>query len=251
MRESGQWFSPRARSETLSSDDPPVTTPVDRPAPRPDRASPLSAGLTRLHGPAARAGTGWRLLGVWGLGFATVAATGMGIAAVLGTPPPVLSDRIERLVVFPGSGAEPGPEPGPAPAPATSLRAVPTGDPGLAPVDRDGAPAPTRPAGSAGSVAEPGPGRVTDPRAPVAPRPGTGAPSSPRFTVPPSAAPSPTGPRQPSGPATPAPSSSSPPAPAVPPVANPPVPPPQDPPPPVTGPVQDPPPVVPPAPQAN
>src|SRR5215203_4503833 len=142
MRESGPWFAPRPRSETLSSDDPPVRTDDSR-ADGPPGGTRLTAALSSLRGYLTRPGSGWQLVGVWALGFAAVAGAGMGVAAVLGAPPPALSDQIERMVVFPGGG-DPA-EPTPAPArPASSVPARPAGNPRAGSVGADRAPAPAR-----------------------------------------------------------------------------------------------------------
>jgi hypothetical protein len=234
MRESGPWFSPHPRSETLSSDDPPVRT-VDPPAPRIDRPpgrARLAAALAALHALLTRPGSGWQLVGVWSLGFAAVAGVGMGVAAVLGAPPPVLADRIERLVVVPGGDP---PEPAPSP-PATSGRAVPADNSGPGSVGRGGMPAPTRwPVPGSTRPADGYPGPVTGTGVPTAPQPGTGVPTTPQESV------APTPVEQPS--TDPQPEPETPPAdPTDPPTSDPtadPVPSPEDPPP-VEEPTQEP-----------
>jgi hypothetical protein len=84
---------------------------------------------------------GWRLAGVWALGVAVVACSGLAVAALLGAGPPSLTGGIERMVIFPGlggGGRADGPDPGPPAAPA---RQPPGGSEpaGSRPTDRSGA----------------------------------------------------------------------------------------------------------------
>ena len=204
MRESGPWFAPRAGSETLSSDDPPVRVDdprIDGPTVR----NRLAAALTWLRAFLTRPGSMWQLVGVWALGFAAVAGAGMGVAAVLGAPPPALSERIERMVVFPGGGGPSERTPAPTPQPATPGRAVPADTPGSGPVGGGRAAAKTRSPvpGTTRSATEPHPGPVTGAGVPVAPGPGTGVPTTPQESTVPPPVESPTGSQLPTEPETP------------------------------------------------
>ena len=179
-------FAPRPRGDSISSDDPPQAGPARRWL-RPGTDNP----------------TGWRLAGMWALGSTVVAATGLVIAAALGTGPPGLVDTVERMVVLPIGGARGAPDPAPpaAPVPAGAESTDHTGAllPGRLPSDQPvggpvdpgyplapGVPLPPAPVPGAPGQLPPGPG--TSLPIPAEPAP-PGVPSQPTATAEPTVPP--------------------------------------------------------------
>src|SRR3954447_14215613 len=116
MPESGEGLSPPTTPHTLPSADPPP--PSAQPAPvriLPGPATAVgraTAPLRRLVEVVPAIGrrivrvddqpSRWQLIGMWSTGSAIVAATGLAVAAVLGSGPPALTQPFQRLAVLPG-----------------------------------------------------------------------------------------------------------------------------------------------------
>jgi hypothetical protein len=169
-------FTPRPRDEDGTPGDPTAT---------------VDGRAWRWTLPGSDNPTGWRLAAVWAVGSLVVVATGLVLAALLGTGPPGLAKDIARVIVFPPGGGQQSADPAPPAAPVPGETYPTTRDttvvPGRLPSSRyASSPAyPSYPAvPGVPPPPAPAPGSLTAGPEQPAPRPGTSLPVPTEPTTP-------------------------------------------------------------------